>query len=260
MKTTIKIILSILVLGIIGAAVYSYMQHKDVPVSPAVTQTQSQPQKVVINSDILSVDITYPVISGTGKEVEAANASLRAEVDARIESFKKEAEDSAKADIDLPKDIKSTVMGSPNVEEKNDRYVAIFMGMEWYVRGAAHPFHTINTYIYDYKLGTLISVPDLFKQGSSYLQTLSQISKADLKAQSKEGDMGYVYQDDFVQDGTRPVADNFSKILPLKDGLTVYFEEYQVAAYAAGPQQVVIPYSKLKDVINLSGVLGMYIQ
>ncbi len=257
MKILIKMILPIVVLGTIAWFIYSYTQHRTVSV-PVLIETQ--PKKVLISSDVLSVDITYPVIPGSGKQVEVANASLRAEIDGRVESFKKEANDSAKDPIDLPKDIKSTIAGSPSIEEKNNRYVAVFMGMEWYVRGAAHPFHTIDTYIYDYKLGTLISVPDLFKQGSSYLQILSQLSKADLKAQSKERDIGYVYQEDFAQDGTKPTADNFSKILPRKDGLTVYFEEYQVAAYAAGPQQVVIPYAKLKEVINPSGVLGMYIQ
>jgi hypothetical protein len=249
MKITTKIILPIILLGSIGIAVYSYTQHQAVSVTSVVTETQ--PEKKLISNNILSVDVTYPVISGKGKEVEAANVQLHTLIDSRVESFKKDAQDSAKTPIDLPKDIKSTVLGSPSIEEKNGRYVAIFMGMEWYMRGAAHPFHTIDTYIYDYKLGALVSVPDLFKQGSPYLQTLSQLSRVDLKAQSKQGDVGYVYQ---------PVADNFSKILPRKDGLTIYFEEYQVASYAAGPQQVVIPYAKLKDIINLNGVLGMYIQ
>lgn len=258
MKTTIKIFLLVVAISSIALAVYSYTHYTPVSIAPVTTEIK--PQKLVINNDVLAVDITYPVIPGSGKEIETANVQLKAEIDARVESFKKEAEDRAKAGIDLPKDIKSTVMGSPNVEEKNDRYVSVFMGMEWYVRGAAHPFHTISTYVYDYKPGTLLSVPDLFKQGSPYLQILSQLSKTDLKAQSKEGAEGYVYQDEFVQDGTKPTSTNFSKILPLKDGLAIYFEEYQVAAYAAGPQQVLIPYLKLKDIINPSGVLGMYIQ
>jgi hypothetical protein len=42
--------------------------------------------------------------------------------------------------------------------------------------------------------------------------------------------------------------------------LLITFDEYQVAAYAAGPQTVVVPYSELKGLIDPQGALGNFIQ
>ena len=128
------------------------------------------------------------------------------------------------------------------------------------MRGAAHPSHTIDTYIYDYQEKKLVTIEDLFKVGSPYLATLSKLAKEDLLLQSKEGDLGFIYDEKMVEDGTKPIVNNFSKVLPTDDGLMIYFDEYQVAPYAAGPQQVAIPYAKLRDVIDPKGVLGMYIK
>ena len=108
----------------------------------------------------------------------------------------------------------------------------------------------MDVYVYDYKADKLLSTDDLFLPGADYLPTLSRLAREDLRAQAQEGDMGFNYNESMVEDGTLPRKENFSLMLPLKDGLMVYFAEYQVAPYAAGPQQVVIPYSKLEGLFN----------
>jgi hypothetical protein len=235
-----------------------FKSESEVP-TPNNVATSTSAEKVEKNTEALSVSVAYPVIPGSSTNISRTNESIKSAIQLRIADFEKEAITSMDAGIDLPKDVTSTVTGSPGTEEKNERYVAIFMGMEWYLRGAAHPSHTIDTYIYDYKLDKLVKAPELFKQGSDYYGRLSTLSREDLFLQSRQGDMGFNYDESFVIDGTRPTAGNFARVLPLKDGLAIYFDEYQVAPYAAGPQHVVIPYAKLKDIINSDGVLGMYI-
>lgn len=253
-------ILPIIVLLFLGVIIYSYYKHTPAIKSTSLTEVQ-QPQKLTLDTDAFHIDITYPTIPGSGKQIDDANATLRAQIDNAVSSFKKDSSQTSIPTSDLPASVKSTAVGSPSIEEQNDRYVAVYMGGEWYMRGAAHPYHTIDTYIYDYQEGKLISIPSgLFIAGSNYLDVLSKLSQEDLFAQSNKGDEGYVYDKQMVEDGTKPTADNFSRILPSKDGLIIYFDEYQVAPYAAGPQQVVIPYAKLKSVIDPNGVLGMYIQ
>ena len=243
--------------------VYSQLTETAPQVSQPVAETSVTTEKIEKNTDVLTVEVTYPTVPtvpGVTQEIKQTNESLKKLVDEKIAEFEKEAVDNTNAELEIPKEVHSTITGGPSVEEQNDRYVSIFMGMEWYLRGAAHPSHTIDTYIYDYKNKTLLKVSDLFKQGSNYLTVLSGLSKEDLLSQSKQGDMGYVYNEEMVSDGTVPSVDNFSRILPTKDGLVVYFNEYQVAPYAAGPQQVVIPYSKLKDIIATEGVLSLYLK
>ncbi len=260
MKILTKVIISVVALLLMAFGVYTY-NSKDESKEVKVTQTvSSTPQKFLKENDIISINVTYPTISGYSKEITQVNDFIKNEIDKKISSFENDAKESAQADIGLPKEIKSTVVGSPSVEESNERYVSVFIGTEWYLRGAAHPAHSIDTYLYDYKKNSLVKVGDLFKEGSNYLSVLSSLSKEDLFLQFKEGDLGYVYDESFVKEGTAPTKENFARILPLKDGLAIYFDEYQVAPYAAGPQQVVIPYTKLRDIINPDGVLGMYIK
>lgn len=211
-----------------------------------------------MSTNALDVSITYPNIPGVGPSVDQANASIRSDIENRVLRFEQEAKENAALGIDLPAAVKSTVTGSPAVEEKNDRYIAIFMGMEWYLRGSAHPSHTIDTYVYDYQETKLVAQSDFFK--GDYLPLLSKLSREDLKNQSTSGDLGFTVDEAMLEEGTEPTASNFKHILPLTDGLAIYFDEYQVAPYAAGPQQVVIPYNKLVEVIKPEGVLGVYIQ
>jgi hypothetical protein len=47
-----------------------------------------------------------------------------------------------------------------------------------------------------------------------------------------------------------PTPENYRNWNIATDGLMITFDEYQVAAYAAGPQTVVVPYSELQAVID----------
>lgn len=258
MKIPVKIIFIAVAATLIGVGVYTYGNR--VVNLPSENEIQTGENKVTKENEVVSINVSYPTIPGDTAAVGQANELIVKGLDRRIEDFEKEAQGSATAEIGLPKEIKSTVTGGPSVEEKNIRYVAIFMGMEWYLRGAAHPWHTIDTYVFDYAKGKLVSIDEMFRPGVDYVALLSQYSYQDLLAQSKEGDIGFIFDESMVREGTKPIKENFSRILPIKDGLMIYFTEYQVAPYAAGPQQVVIPYAKLKDVINPEGVLGMYIK
>ena len=59
--------------------------------------------------------------------------------------------------------------------------------------------------------------------------------------------------DDMIQSGASARADNYKAWAITKKGLWITFDPYQVAAYAAGPQYVLVPYSALKDIIKPDG-------
>jgi hypothetical protein len=257
MKKYLIIASVVITLALIAGGVYVYLEKQEAARLQAESAALAM-QKLTKETDALSVNVAYPIIPGSTPEIARANAAIREDINKRIQSFEKDAKESASLGIGLPQEVKSTVTGSPATEEKNERYVVLFMGMEWYLRGAAHPSHSIDTYIFDYEKGKLVSPSDLFRSGSAYLERLSALSKEDLMLQSSQGDTGYRYDENMVNEGTFPLRENFSRLLPLYDGLVIYFNEYQVAPYAAGPQQVVIPYVKLQDIIDPNGVLGMY--
>ncbi len=55
--------------------------------------------------------------------------------------------------------------------------------------------------------------------------------------------------------GAQPTPENYGNWNITPDGLLITFDEYQVAAYAAGPQEVVVPYTELQSVIDPHGPL-----
>jgi hypothetical protein len=122
-----------------------------------------------------------------------------------------------------------------------------------YTDGAAHPYHFSKTVTFNLETGQEITLDELFLPGSNYLQILSDISKAELSKR----DIGF---DETFFTGADPTPENYKSWNITADGLLITFDEYQVAAYAAGPQTVTIPYSALKDVIDPNGALGKYIQ
>jgi hypothetical protein len=258
MNTRAKIFIPIVALALLGMFFYAYKNKPDILSAPE--QSKKEELKLIKENDAISIDVTYPTVDERFLGAKEANLFIKENLDIRIAAFEKSATESLEAPIDLPKNIKSEARGSPSVEHETDRYVSIFFSAEWYLRGAAHPYHTIHTYIFDKKLQKLVTVQDLFMPYSKYFEFLSEYAYNDLIRQSEEGDLGFVYDKEMLRSGTEATLENFRHALPTKDGLMIYFDEYQVAPYAAGPQQVAIPYEFLREYVNPEGVLGVYIK
>jgi hypothetical protein len=114
----------------------------------------------------------------------------------------------------------------------------------FYSAGAAHPGDNIVTANYDLSTGQSISLASLFQPGSKYLETISSYSINALK--NKLGSDADLTQ---IKTGAAPKSDNFQAFLITDQGLVIIFNEYQVAAYAAGEQEVTIPYSALSSIL-----------
>ena len=121
-----------------------------------------------------------------------------------------------------------------------------------YSDGAAHPNGYSRTLNYDLSNGREITLDELFLSGSNYLQTLSDFCKTQLSAR----DIGF----EMFSAGADPLAENYQRWNISDQGLVITFDTYQVAAYAAGPQLVVIPFSELQSIINPQGALAVFSQ
>ena len=114
-----------------------------------------------------------------------------------------------------------------------------------YGDGAAHPYHYAQTLTYDLESGTQISLDQIFMPGTDYLQAISDYCKTELAGR----DIAF----DAFSTGADPTAENYRNWNLIPAGLMITFDEYQVAAYAAGAQTVVIPYSTLRDILAPEG-------
>ncbi len=83
-----------------------------------------------------------------------------------------------------------------------------------------------------------VLLSDLFRNVRSALEIFSSFSREELLRQG--------FNPSMVEPGTTPVAENFKLFLLNDQGLTLFFEPYQVAAWADGTIRLNIPLDKLK--------------
>ncbi len=119
-----------------------------------------------------------------------------------------------------------------------------------YIQGAAHPGTHSRTVTYDLEAGADVSLSNLFRPDSDYLQRIADYCVTQLKTR----DIGF----EQFSSGADPIPANYGNWNITPDGLLITFDEYQVAAYAAGPQEVTIPFTVLQSVIDPNGPLGEY--
>ena len=139
----------------------------------------------------------------------------------------------------------------------NDDLISIEFSVGSYYSGAAHPNSYTEVLNFDLKNGKVIRLGELFNPGAKYLQAISNYSIGDLKKQAK--DKQGKLDDDWIQRGAGPDAENYKSWTISRKGLAINFDSYQVAPYAAGPQRVFIPYSALKDLIKTDGPLHPFL-
>src|SRR5712691_9228631 len=203
-----------------------------------------------------TVDAEYPQIEG----------------DARFDKFNREARSLITKDVTAFKTaetVSETDPGNETPAEKLDSSLDVgyeiryatddLISVEFtegdYSRGAAHPNSSTTVLNYDVKNGKKLALADLFTAKSKYLSAISSYCIKELKDRSKK-DKDSMLNDDMMKSGASARADNYKAWTITKKGLWITFDPYQVAAYAAGPQTVLVPYSALKDLIKPDGPVG----
>lgn len=110
----------------------------------------------------------------------------------------------------------------------------------WTYTGGAHGNLDIITLNYSLITGQRLNFVDIFEDVDKALSLLSGQSRKVLSRRLAGGRM-----DQWILDGTTQDVNNFSSIGLTRQGVRVYFQPYQVAAWAAGAQEVDIPLEEL---------------
>ncbi|HUI88893.1 MAG TPA: DUF3298 domain-containing protein [Anaerolineales bacterium] len=187
-------------------------------------------------------------INGSDPRAVAFTAEMNRFVQGLIADFKKNMASLGPPPIQATSsfDVRYQVISPPG------NILSIKYQTEGYVAGMAHPYHSNYTFNYDLEAGKDIALNNLFLPNTDYLGALSKYCAAQLGTR----DIDFK---DFSQ-GADPTADNYKNWNIAPDGLMITFDEYQVAAYVAGPQVVTVPYSELKNLIDPKGPLASFIK
>lgn len=117
----------------------------------------------------------------------------------------------------------------------------------FYTDGAAHPGLNSRTLNYDLAQGRELALGDIFLPNANYLEVISTYCIRELSQQP--------FFDGAFTTGADPTVENYRNWNIASDGLLITFETYQVAPGAAGPQQVLVPYTELTSILDPQGPL-----
>ncbi len=198
----------------------------------------------------------YPELSGNANAA-GFNTLAKAAVTKALAGFRKDMNSFTAADIkQMPEGMGNYIDMGYMIEFADEDLISVNF-TESVFTGGAHPNSGTTTLTYDLKAGRQLKLADLFKPGTKYLDTIASYATRDLKGRKdpESGDNLGIAQD-IWEDGAKPTADNYSNWNVTKKGLLITFPAYQVAAYAYGPQTVIVPYSALKDIARPDGALA----
>jgi hypothetical protein len=122
--------------------------------------------------------------------------------------------------------------------------------------GGAHPNTFLTLTNFNLKSGEIINLPDILID--EYLDELNDIAEPifrkekELTAEENLTEAGFWFDDDKFR-----VNNNFTIG---KDGLTFFYNSYEITAYAYGPTELFVRYKSIKKLIKLDGLLTGFIR
>jgi hypothetical protein len=221
----------------------------------STTEIATREFKETIKAKKATLSAEYPELSGNGGSA-GFNRLAKARVMRSLAAFRKDIAGVTAADIRRMGEMGNYIDVAYGVEYADDNLISVNF-VEYTFTGGAHPNSGNFTLTYDLKAGRELKLADLFKPGSGYLSKIAGYALRDLKERKdpETGENMGIAQDIF-EDGAKPAAENYQNWNITKKGLLITFPPYQVAAYAFGPQTVIVPYTELKDIARPNGVLS----
>lgn len=180
----------------------------------------------------LKIFARYPELG-----IAAIDSDIREWVTQLVDNFEEEFSGET-ADARVPYEMNATyTLLRPSLGSA----VTVVWEVDSYTQGA-HGNLDIMTSIYRLPDGEPVAFDDLFADVSTALNLLSERSYAQLSRT-----LGDMLDEDMLRGGTSPDPDNFSSIALIPGGVRVFFQPYQVAPWAAGPQTVDVLLEDLED-------------
>lgn len=183
----------------------------------------------------------YPELSSPNHKVRRFNKWIRSKILAYTNQFRRLAD----AEQRKKKKLKPRLWGldlSYVIYFSNERLISLRLAHSVMEAGQMHPISYYETINYDLETGKQLRVRDIFKRG--YLKRLSNYSRKELTERYA------LVTQDWMMNGTRPTAGNFTNWNLVPDGVLLSFEDYQVSAHSFGQPEFVVPFSALQGTLR----------
>ena len=208
-----------------------------------------QGQSITETTKAYTISANYPECDlADAQKKKTLNEKIKGTITAVINSFK---DDLNSPDFSQLPNLTSTFNSDYTISYADPNLISLSFIIETYYSGAAHPNQDVAVVNYDLQKMAIISLADIFKPDTKYLDKLSVICQTTFNAKFKN--------DVWFSEGCTP-EDNFSEFVITNTGLKFLFPPYQVAPYSAGMQEIDVNYSDLNDFINKNSVLAEIIK
>jgi len=199
------------------------------------------------------IQAEYPEFPAAGRSF---NQEISALISDKISGFKEQSTDNWKARLDtlpagkpVPENPEQPFpfIASWESAQLNTQYLSLVIKI-YYFSGGAHGSEEIHTFNYDMLQKKKIRIEDFFDSSEDALKNISKISAEDITSQLKS--RGWKDDDslkEMINQGTAPTFENFKNFTFDPQGLTIYFQRYQVAPGAAGSLTVRITKALLEQ-------------
>ena len=179
-------------------------------------------------------------VEGAGQEAAVANLSedgveaVNQDMEATVEELIRQFEDT------LSEEGYHGLHVSQEVVTDNDRYYTVKLSvLETEASGYEHnQFYTI-----DKQTGNVVTLEDLFAEGSDYISAISENIKTQMKEQmaADEGVIYFLDGDDMPEFNFQGITEQTNFYFNEKGELVIAFDEYEVAPGSMGAPEFVIP-------------------
>lgn len=195
-----------------------------------------------------SIDATYPQI--IGKDRNEAEQVFNKRINSIIAEEMQQFKNSVQLDMPhmktLPKEVRvNTFKIDYDIDVIHElALVSVRFTIQGMQAGRAHPYRSHRVLNFDLIHNKELALSDLFKSDAKYLDVLAKFSSNKLQNTVNEKDKW------MINEGAKAVAKNYKNWNIEKDALLITFDEYQVAPYVYGPQEIEIPYTELQQMLS----------
>jgi hypothetical protein len=202
----------------------------------------------------VTVKASYPQLSG-GDETRfrVFNQALSDYVAGQIQAFKAEIKE-----LNQPGPGGQTGSQEGSIEISyqvpySDRNLVSVQVLTSTYAGGAHPNGTFKSFNYDLQRQRIMTLDQLFAPKAKYLRTIADRCINEIQRRQ-------ISDDESIRQGAAAREENYQVWNVGPKGLLITFDAYQVAPYATGPQEVTIPFSALRGILQADGPLSSLIK
>ena len=179
-------------------------------------------------------------VEGVGQEAAVANLSedgveaVNQNMEATVEELIRQFEDT------LSEEGYHGLHVSQEVVTDNERYYTVKLSV---LETEASGYENNQFYTIDKQTGNVVTLEDLFVEGSDYISAISENIKTQMQEQmaADEGVIYFLDNDDMPEFNFQGITEQTNFYFNEKDELVIAFDEYEVAPGSMGEPEFVIP-------------------